>query len=104
MYEYGNYTNATAGYLGSNKSVGLESGWKYLRRDTVGGAGSNKRISMNVFFPLLKQYIDDLSKRHASKILCIMTGAHRFSHVAVINISLWGKVPDFRMNVFSLQR
>ena len=62
MYEYGNYTNATAGYLGTNKSAGLESGWKYLRCDTVGGAGSNKRISLNVIVPSLKQYIYDLSK------------------------------------------
>ena len=97
MYEYGNYTNATAGYLGTNKSAGLESGWKYLRRDTVGGAGSTKRISMNVFVPSLKQYIGDLSKRHASKILCKKTGAHRFPNVPVISTSLWGKVQEFRL-------
>ena len=40
MGEHGNYTNATAGYVGSNKSAGIESHWKYMRRDTVGGAGS----------------------------------------------------------------
>ena len=44
--EHGNYTNATAGYVGkfkgNNKSAGIESHWKYMRCDTVGVAGSGK--------------------------------------------------------------
>jgi hypothetical protein len=39
--EHGNYTNASAGYVGNNKSTGAESHWKYLRRDTIGTAGSS---------------------------------------------------------------
>ena len=74
--EHGNYTNATAGYVGSNKSAGIESHWRYTKRDTIGGAGSNKRISLRVFIPSLVQYVKDSSKRHASKILCSKTGAH----------------------------
>jgi hypothetical protein len=97
MGEHGNYTNATAGYVGSNKSAGIESHWKYMRRDTVGGAGSTRRISLNVFIPSLIQYLRDLSRRHASKILCPKTGAHRFPSVPSITTSLWGKVQEFRV-------
>ncbi len=57
--EHGNYTNATAGYVGNNKSVSIESNWKYMRRDTIGSAGSNKRVSMRVFGPSLTQYVSD---------------------------------------------
>ena len=55
--EHGNYTNATAGYVGNNKSSGIESHWIYMRRDTVGSAGSNKRVAMRVFGPSLTQYM-----------------------------------------------
>ena len=34
--EHGNYTNASAGYVGNNKSTGCESHWKYALRDTLG--------------------------------------------------------------------
>ena len=34
--ERGNYTNVAAGYVGNPNSGGIENGWKYLRRDTVG--------------------------------------------------------------------
>ncbi len=33
--EHGNFTNATAGYVGNNKSAGIESHWKYMRRNIV---------------------------------------------------------------------
>jgi hypothetical protein len=76
--EHGNYTNATAGYVGNNKSSDIESNWKYMRRDTVGTAGGNKRVAMRVFGPSLTQFMSDNSKRHADKILVAETGAHRY--------------------------
>ena len=93
--EHGNYTNATAGYVGNNKSTGCESHWKYIKRDTIGNAGSNKRISVRVFVPSLTQYISDLSKRHADKILDPKTGAHRFPMLPTISTSMWCKVQKF---------
>jgi hypothetical protein len=38
--EHGNYTNATAGYVGNNLSSGIESNWRHMRRDVVGCAGT----------------------------------------------------------------
>jgi hypothetical protein len=52
--EHGNYTNAMAGYVGNNKSAGIESHWKYMRRDTVGVAGSGKRTGLKTFIPVEK--------------------------------------------------
>jgi hypothetical protein len=63
--EHGNYTNATPGHVGNNKSAGIESHWKYMRRDTVG-----KRTGLKNFIPMLIKYLSDLSKRHADKLLC----------------------------------
>ena len=93
--EHGNYTNATAGYVGNNKSTGIESHWRYMRRDTVGSAGSSKRVSTRIFAPSLTQYVSDLSKRHADKILDAETGAHRFPMLPTISTKLWGKVQKF---------
>ncbi len=92
--EHGNYTNATAGYVGNNKSTGIESNWRYMKRDTIGNAGCNKRISLRVFAPSLTQYISDYSKRHADKIL-LPTGAHRFPMLPTISTTMWGKVQKF---------
>ncbi len=39
--ERGNYTNATAGYVGNNLSSGIESNWRCMRRDVVGCAGAS---------------------------------------------------------------
>jgi hypothetical protein len=44
--EKGNYTNATAGYVGNCVASGIESHWRYLREDTVGTSGTNQRISL----------------------------------------------------------
>jgi hypothetical protein len=44
--EHGNHTNASAGYVGTNKTSGCESNWKYGKRDTVGSAGSNMSMSL----------------------------------------------------------
>ena len=67
--EYGNYTLASAGYVGNNRSAGIESGWKFMRCDTIGSAGSNMRIGMDMFVPLLTKYISNLSEKHAAKVL-----------------------------------
>ena len=93
--EHGNYTNATAGYVGNNKSISIESNWKYMRRDTIGSAGSNKRVSMRVFGPSLTQYVSDNSKRHADKIIVPATGAHRFPMLPIIDTKMWVKVQKF---------
>ena len=93
--EHGSYTNATAGYVGNNKSVSIESNWKYMRRDTIGSAGSNKRVAMRVFGPSLTQYISDNSKRHADKIVVPETGAHRFPMLPTIDTKMWVKVQKF---------
>jgi hypothetical protein len=93
--EHGNYTNATAGYVGNNKSISIESNWRYMRRNTVGSAGSNKRVSMRVFGPSLTQYLSVNSKRHADKILVAATGAHRFPMLPTIDTKLWVKVQKF---------
>ena len=76
--ERGNYTNATAGYVGNNLSSGIESNWRYTRRDVDGYAGNTKRISLEVFTPSLLQYSSIQSKKHADKILCPKTGAYIF--------------------------
>ncbi len=68
--ELGNYTNATAGYVGSNLSSGVESNWRYMRHDVVGCAETTQRISLEVFTPSLFQYLSIRSKKHADKILC----------------------------------
>ena len=46
--ERGDYTLATAGYVGNHLSSGIESNWGYLRRDVVGSAGSTQRIALPV--------------------------------------------------------
>jgi hypothetical protein len=55
--EFGNYTNATAGYVGFDKASGIEGYWRCTRRDTIGNSGTNKQVSLNVFMPNLVLYI-----------------------------------------------
>jgi hypothetical protein len=93
--EHGNYTNASAGYVGNNKSNGGESHWKYVRRDTIGCAGSNKRMSIGVWLPLLFKYLEALSRRHAEKIKCPVTGVHSFPTLPVITNKIWAKFHKF---------
>ena len=65
-----------------------------MKRDTIGNAGCNKRISVRVFGPSLTQYVSDSSKRHADKIL-LPTGEHRFPVLPTISTTLWGRVQKF---------
>jgi hypothetical protein len=62
--ERGNYTNATAGYVGNNLFSGIQSNWRYMRRDVVGCAGTTQCISLEVFTPSLLQYLSIRSKKH----------------------------------------
>jgi hypothetical protein len=92
--DYGNYTLASAGYVGNNRSAGIESGWKYIRRDTIGSAGSNimMRIGLNIFTPLLTKYVSNLSEKHAAKVLHPGSGIHMFPSVPSISSALWSAV------------
>ncbi len=91
--ERGNYTHATAGYVGNNLSSGIESNWRYMRRDVVGCAGATQSISLEVFMPSLIH-----EAKHADKILCPKTGAHVFpSEVMYIPSKIWEKIPDFKV-------
>ena len=65
--EYGNYTNATAGYVGNCMASGIESHWKYAKRDIVGTSGTNQRISLGVFAGALVRYMKTTSERHAER-------------------------------------
>ena len=64
--EFGNYTNATAGYVGFNKASGIEGNWRYMRHDTIGSSGTNKRMSIGNFVRSLVQYMGDSSKKHTA--------------------------------------
>ncbi len=55
--EKGNYTNATAGYVGNNMASGIEAHWRYLREDTIGTSGTNQRISLKVCSASLVRYM-----------------------------------------------
>ena len=93
--EHGNVTNATASYCGNNTSAGLEAHWRYMHRDTIGSAGSNMRVKLGIFIPLLTKYIADLSERHASKVLNVHTGAHSFPSKPHITSKVWHLVQKF---------
>ncbi len=87
--ELGNYTLATAGYVGNHLSSGIE----------VGCAGSTQRIALPVFAPSLMQYLSIRSKKHADKIICPITGAHKFpSEATYITSKLWKKIQEFKVH------
>ncbi len=97
--ERGNYTIATAGYVGNNLSSGIESNWRYMRHDVVGCAGSTQCISLEVFTPSLLQYLSIRSKKHADKILCRKTGPHIFpSDATYIPSKLSKKIQEFKVH------
>jgi hypothetical protein len=55
-------------YVGNNLSSGIESNWRYMRRDVAGCAGATQRISLEVFTQSLIQYLSIRSKNCADKI------------------------------------
>ncbi len=92
--ERGNYTLAAAGYVGNHLSSGIESNWRYLRRDVVGSG-----IALPVFAPSLTQYLSIRSKKHKNKILCPRTGALKFpSEATYITSKLWKKIQEFKLH------
>ncbi len=80
-------------------SSGIESNWRYMRRDVVGCAGSTQRIALPVFALSLMQYLSIRSMKHADKILCPITGAHKFpSEATYITSKLWKKIQEFKVH------
>ncbi len=67
--EHGNYTNTSAGYVGTADANGPESGWIYLKRDTIGQAGTNMCMPLSVFVPSVEKYLTNFSMRHADGLL-----------------------------------
>jgi hypothetical protein len=65
----GNYTNASAGYCGTNSAQGIESRWRYLKRDACGGSSGTKSLPLKVFVPALLTYIKTHSGRHCAQLL-----------------------------------
>ena len=93
--EHGNYTNASAGYCATRTSAGLESRWRYMRRDTIGTAGTTRRVSLKVYGPCMVKYVKDTSTAHAAKILDRETGMHIFPSIPKISTSLWRAAQEF---------
>ncbi len=60
----GNYTNASAGFCGTNSVQGIESRWRYLKRDACGGSSGTKSLPLKVFVPALLTYMKTHSGRH----------------------------------------
>jgi hypothetical protein len=95
--EHGNYTNASAGYVATNKASGIEKNWKTIKEATIGSAGANMSMSLGVFAPALIKHIKDASEKHADKILCPKTGQHMFPNVPTIPPALWKAVQEFNL-------
>ena len=93
--KHGNYTNALAGYIGNPTSGGIENGWKYLRRDTVGSGGTNMKIGIDIFIPRLTNYLTVVSKHQAARIANPVTGKRFFPRVPIITSALWKAVQEF---------
>jgi hypothetical protein len=64
-----NYTNASAGFGGTNSAKGIESRWRYLKRDACGGSSGTKSLQLKVFIPSLLTYLKTLSGRHYKQLL-----------------------------------
>jgi len=105
--EKGNYTNATAGYVANSLASGIESHWRYTRRDTVGTSGTNQRISLKTFAGALVRNMRTNSERHAVKLKewtkgCFPYAALRFPTEPIISVELWKLVDKFQAERLSL--
>ncbi len=65
----GNYTNASAGFCGTNSAQGIKSQWCYLKRDTCCGSSGTQSLPIKVFIPSLLTYLKTLSGRHSEQLL-----------------------------------
>ena len=54
----------------------IESRWKYVRRATIGSAGANMSMSLEVLAPSLVKRVKDLSGKQVDDILCEKTGQY----------------------------
>ena len=102
MGELGNVSNASAGYCGTNMASGIEACWRYIRRDTIGTAGTNMGMSLEVFAPSLVKHMSDMSEKHAEKILDEETGTHMFPSKPSISPAVWKAVQKLEMQRFQL--
>jgi hypothetical protein len=95
--EFGNYTNASAGHVGSNDAQHIESHWRYMKRDTRymkrDTAGSNMKMLLRTFVPSLTTYLRDYSQRHVGDIQDA-NGLLRFSSFPKIDSAMWKEVQD----------
>jgi hypothetical protein len=101
MGEFGNVSNASAGYCGTNMASGIEVYWRTIRRATIGTAGTNMSMSMEIFAPSLVKCIRDMSEKHCDQIVCEKTGKYKFPSVPVIEPATWKAVQKF--NALRLQ-
>ena len=67
-----------------NMASWIEAGWRYIRRDTIGTAGSSMAMPLEVFAPSLVKHMSDMSEKHACKILGADTGMHMFPALPII--------------------
>jgi hypothetical protein len=88
----GNYTNASAGYAGNNNAQGIESRWRYMKREVCGTAGQNLRMSLRNFVPALLAYLKSASARHMGKL---------FKANAELNTNFVGR-PSFEPEMWRL--
>jgi hypothetical protein len=85
----GNYTNASAGYSGSNSAQGIESRWRYLKRDVLGGK-SNMSFPLKTFIPSLLAYLKAHSARHHAQLIKTNEGCGTaFPSAPTITDDMW---------------
>ena len=99
--ERGNYTNASAGYVGNKVANSLEAKWKYYRRDTIGTTGTTQRMPLDIFIPSHIKYVRDLSKKHFSDMVDA-AGNVTFPVYPSITTELWKKVQSFDPRIIQL--
>ena len=87
----GNYTLASAGFVGSNDAQHIESHWRYMKEETVGGAGTNMQMPLRVFVPSLKTFVRNASQKHAGTITG-SNGELMFPSSPKITSALWKTV------------
>ena len=99
--EKGNYTLASAGFVGSNDAQHIESHWRFMKEETVGGAGANMQMPVRVFVPSFKTFVRNASQKHAGTI----AGSHgelMFPSFPTITSALWKTVQAIDVRRLSL--
>ena len=99
--ERGNYTNASAGYVGNKVGNSLEANWKYYRRDTIGTTGTTQRMPLDIYIPSHLKYVRDLSMKHFSDMVDD-AGIVAFPVYPSITTELWKKVQSIDPRIIQL--